>query len=155
MEFELFERDFIRRTQRIIDQYDRYVMTQVPPADRFDVTLLINCLLGLLVMPNERRFERIPPLSLDQLGDWGLPPDFVRAWGTHPKKVKPENRRTLAEIVYRMRNSVCHLRIEPTGDGSEITHVRFFDANGFDATLPEGVLRQFAKRLADCVGGSV
>src|SRR5207237_9091448 len=107
MEYELFERDFIVRTLKVIDQYERHVMNDVPKQDQFEITLLINCLLGLLVLPNERCYESIPALPLNQLSDWGLSPDFILSWGTRRKDVK-ERHGNLLEIVHRLRNGVAH-----------------------------------------------
>ncbi|MEW6226592.1 MAG: HEPN family nuclease [Bacillota bacterium] len=75
MEYEIFERDFIVRTLKIIRQYEKYV----PVSEQFEVTLLINCLLGLLVLPKERCYVDIPDVLIEELEGWGLRADHIKA----------------------------------------------------------------------------
>ena len=151
MEYEIFERDFIVRTLKIVEQYEKHVMTNVPKNEQFEVTLLINCLLGLLVLPKERCYGSVPALPLDQLKDWGLVHGFIRSWGSHPKNLKPEHYGTLLEVVQRLRNGVAHTRVRPLGNGSEITELEFTDLNGFHAVVPVDNLKTFVTRLAQSV----
>ena len=46
MQYDTIDYDFIKRTLEIIDEYQ---------GDN-DVTLLINCCLGLLILPKEKHF---------------------------------------------------------------------------------------------------
>ena len=151
MEYELFERDFIVRTLRLVEQYEQHVMKDVPKQEQFEVTLLINCLLGLLVLPKERCYVSIPALPLDQLNDWGLSPDFIQSWGNHPRNLNPEHYGTLLEVVQRLRNGVAHTHVRPLGNGSEITKLEFTDRNGFRAVFPIGNLKAFVTKLAQSV----
>lgn len=80
MEYEIFERDFIVRTLKIIRQYEKYV----PVSEQFEVTLLINCLLGLLVLPKERCYVDIPDVPIEELEGWGLRADHIKA-GHHAR----------------------------------------------------------------------
>ena len=50
-----FELDFMSRSREIIEQY------QGP----YDATLLINCMLGLLVVPKETLFSDIPLIPFE------------------------------------------------------------------------------------------
>ena len=52
-DYSHIERDFIQRTQTIIEQYEQHVQTAVSADEAFEVTLLLNCLLGLLVFPQQ------------------------------------------------------------------------------------------------------
>ncbi len=144
-EYEDFERDFISRTLLILDQYDRQA---IPEKERFEVTLLINCLLGLLVLPKEFWFDKVPRLDLSTLAGWSFEPRYVIEWGDRPKTLAKEDHGTLREIVYRMRNGVAHLQIKATGDGHDITAIEFADWNGFRATLPVTSLALFVRKLA-------
>lgn len=60
MEYENFGRDFIARTLIILNQYETLVMVNIAESEQFEVTLLLNCLLGLLVFPKERFYKNIP-----------------------------------------------------------------------------------------------
>lgn len=51
MRFEIVERDFVFRTLALLNQYDQYVLPRVPDSEQFEVTLLLNSLLGLIVLP--------------------------------------------------------------------------------------------------------
>ncbi|MFZ5809259.1 MAG: HEPN family nuclease [Chloroflexota bacterium] len=151
MEYEIFERDFIVRTLKILNQYETLVMGKVAESEQFEVTLLINCLLGLLVLPKERCYVSIPELSLDQLTEWGLAPEFIQSWGNHPHNLKPEQYCTLLEIVQRLRNGVAHTHVKPLGNGNEITKLEFTDRNGFRAVVPVQNLKIFVTKLAQSV----
>ena len=142
--YKRFEIDFIVRTVKILEQYEEAVTRN----EQYEVTLLINCLLGLLVFPREYWRNKIPRLSLDQLTDWGLRAAYIADWGERPRSVRKEDYGTLREVVHRMRNGVAHLRITPTADGGEIAELQFTDENGFRANVPAADLRRFAVRLA-------
>ncbi len=47
------EFDFIQRTKKIINQYDSLL---IPDNDKFEVTLFLNCLVGLLILPQQKWF---------------------------------------------------------------------------------------------------
>ena len=53
---EPYAREFILRTLSIIEQYE----THVPSGpEKYEQTLLLNCLLGLLVLPSETQLKTI------------------------------------------------------------------------------------------------
>jgi hypothetical protein len=60
-----FEPDFINRTLALIEQYDDFI-GDVDFKEQYNYTLLINCFLGLIVMPKERVIENIPEIELTQ-----------------------------------------------------------------------------------------
>jgi hypothetical protein len=66
-----FERDFMRRTLELVRA------CKGPHA----ATLLLNCLLGLLIVPKEASLERIPQDPLANLQMWGIPPDSIKSCG--------------------------------------------------------------------------
>src|SRR5437773_6933740 len=111
MEMERVERDLILRTLKLIDQYDTYVLPHVPEDDQVEVTLLINCLLSLLVVPKERWYEQVEPTPLGDLAAWGISENLIESWGRCPR-CGGEPQHHLREFLRRMRNSVCHARIE-------------------------------------------
>ncbi len=149
-DYELFERDFIVRTLKIIEQYDRHVVGHVQKSEQFEITLLINCLLGLLVLPKERCYAQIPYVPVERFGEWGLPPDFIRSWGNGAGNPGPKER-DLAQVIHRMRNSVAHLRVEAHANSGEIAELEFSDRNGFRCVAPVSSLKMFVMRLAQSV----
>ena len=58
-----FELDFMSRTREIIEQYK----------EPYEATLLINCMLGLLVVPKETLFNDIPPIPFESLTEGSVP----------------------------------------------------------------------------------
>jgi hypothetical protein len=151
MEYKIFERDFIVRTQTTIQQYECYVLKQVPKQEQFEITLLINCLLGLLVLPNQRLYVNIPDIPIGQLKDWGLQEKHIIEGKGLPMK----------QIIRHMRNSVAHFRLKPLGDGSKITQLKFWDEKfdestyrtekNFEAVIPVETLRMFVQKLTESV----
>jgi hypothetical protein len=147
--YENIDTDFANRTLRIIEQYDEHI-PEGP--DKYEVTLLVNCLLGLLVLPQQRRYDGIPDVPLDNLNEWQIEGAFITAWGIgeHGQPAP----RTLRELVRRLRNSVAHFQIEAEGTHTDIERLTFVDRNGFRATIPVDNLRGFVKKFASAIGAT-
>ena len=141
---EIFQRDFIARTLEIVEQYEKYVMKCVSENQQFEVTLLINCLLGLLVLPKEHCYRSIPNKPIKELEEWGLFPDFIQDWGS-------EDHHTLPKFVKKLRNAVAHTSLCLHGDGVQITSLEFKDKDGFCAIVPFDNLKTFVTKLAQSV----
>jgi hypothetical protein len=147
MEYPQFELDFVHRTKALLEQYDAHVLPAVDVPARYEVTLLINCLLGLIVLPKELLSAKIPAEPEDRFGAWGLPAGTIRRW-EHVKGGSHQPR-TLSQLIRRLRNASCHLRIETESQDGEISALRFNDENGFDAVISVTCLRIFVLRLTD------
>ncbi len=131
-----FERAFIQRSLELVKQYE----------GPYDATLLLNCLLGLLVVPKESCLASIPDTPISELSAWGINPEAVRSYGSSNR---PDNDpRNLRGLVWRLRNAVAHFRFKPIPDRGEVTAFNFKDQSGFEATLPLTELRVFVERLA-------
>ena len=101
MSYNDFEKNFPRHTIEILEKY----FSKEP----HNVTLLINCMVGLLILPQEKFFknntflkklpEEIPP-------DWGLTREHVKQVQCSARGYKLEN------IVRHMRNAVAHMKIK-------------------------------------------
>lgn len=84
IQYGTVEIDFVRRTFAILDQYDRHVLPSVSREESYEVTLLLNCLLGLVVLPFEHlkrtkggkgspricEDDQLPVLELSD--EWGM-----------------------------------------------------------------------------------
>lgn len=55
-----FEEDLVMRTMMLIDQYHEEIIPNKPFQEQLNYTLLLNCLLGLIVMPKEMALSAIP-----------------------------------------------------------------------------------------------
>ena len=155
MIYQRFECDFIERTMKIIKQYEDFVENNknIQDEEKFEVTLLINCLLGLLVLPKQKHIHNIPQIPVSQLAEkWDFREEFIERWGN-----VQENMRDLPYIVLRMRNSVAHMNITILGNGETIEFIEFNDDkysnNIFKAKIPVKNLKTFVKNLAKSIIG--
>jgi HEPN pEK499 p136 len=138
-----FNKDVIERTIEIVDSYDKI------KGEKYEVTLLINCLTGLLVLPKEilskKKCYSLPDSNLEDLKDWGIKQEHIKEVSCTSCGYKLNN------IVRHMRNSVAHMRIESLNDASgKIVELRFKDS-GFKAEIPIDALEEFVKKLAGSV----
>lgn len=99
-----FVEEFIARTRKIIAQYENV------QGEHYESTLLANCLLGLLVFPEEKYFSQLRDdlISAESLTDLS-------------KAVKRSPRKSLdlRYILRRMRNAAAH------------GHIRFSSATAY------------------------
>lgn len=131
-----FERAFIERSLTLVQEYK----------GPFDATLLLNCLLGLLVVPKESCLAAIPQVPIAELKQWGIDPKAITSFG---RSDGPNNDpKNLRGLVWRLRNAVAHFRFKPVPSRGEVTAFNFRDKSGFEATVPLSELRVFVERLA-------
>ncbi|MEZ4619249.1 MAG: HEPN family nuclease [Caldilineaceae bacterium] len=156
-DYKVIELDFIRRTIAILDQYDSHVRGNVSPGEEYEVTLLLNCLLGLLIYPHHLATEKKwgSWLTNDKVKDagpeWGINLDNIKCAGHKidnkaAKKLQPciacnrkpelpyvtidKDNLTIRQLVRQLRNAVAHpsFRTEPDGNGTDQIHaVEFKD----------------------------
>ena len=143
------EFDFIERTKLILEQYDKTDFSEVPE-EKYEITLYMNCLMGLLVVPQQVWHDNIPKGDLDE--NWFIEKGHISfCIETGEKRYKIKN------IVKHIRNSVAHGRVIPIsedrGTNKKITHLRFKDLCGeqptFEAEIPVETLKKFALKFAD------
>jgi len=128
-----FEKDFPERTIDILKSYE----------GGYDVTLLLNCLLALLVLPKEKYYERIPE---EIPHGWGLTKEHITTVYCEACGYK------LREIVRHMRNAIAHMRIKTADDNNgNIEMVRFKDRSKFIAEIPVKDLKTFVIKLNEYV----
>lgn len=131
-----FAKSFMRRTLDIASTY----------AGPYDATLLVNCLLGLLIVPKEALIDKIPAAPFASLADWGICPGSIKSPGRC--EYGHDHEPNLRQLVRRMRNAVAHFRIEPFPSKGEVEGFTFRDKNGFHARLPLAELHQFVVKLS-------
>ncbi len=131
-----FERDFMRRTLTLVKQYK----------GPYDATLLLNCLLGLLIVPKETSIDRIPTDPISELGKWGISPASIKSFGK--KTTKNQHPQTLRGIVWNLRNSVAHFRFRPIHKNRQVIALDFDDRSGFSASIKLDEVRVFVEKLA-------
>ena len=132
--------DFIERTQKIVKSYHA----------EWDVTILINCCVGLLIIP----FTEISSKKYSK----HLNGDINKSeWGIALKDVKIETDYSIKNITRRLRNSIAHNRFVylPKSDNAKIIgEIKFTDrANGsrsdnFELTVSVEDFRKFLDKLS-------
>lgn len=138
------EFDFVERTKKIIEQYDSLT---IPEKDKFEVTLLLNCLVGLLILPQQNWYDNLPSEIISQK-EWGITPE-------HISFIKRGETKNIKDISRHLRNSVAHYRFKAFDNSSnKISRIKFedFEQSGnktFEALIPLANLRQFTNRLSD------
>lgn len=137
MEYEIVERDFVVRSLLLLEQYDKHVKPSTLPEKHFEVTLLLNCLLGLIILPFEHlkrkqnnQFPKIcegdetPIHTLDN--EWGLNKLEISKI-VMKNKILSQDDITLRVIFAMFRHSMSHSRFEdgnkhPTPDGLSVAY---------------------------------
>ena len=168
-DYARMEVDFIRRTLEIIDQYAELVRGRVDKDQEYEVTLLMNCLLGLLIYPQQIAHHKgwQPWLSTAKLSyedsQWGLSREMLRSAGylnDNQTKIGYE-RLTVRNLIRQMRNAAAHARFY-VGDHSDnqgqITEIEFKDEereDGFHLVIPVANLKTFVRRLARSALGQI
>lgn len=164
MDYGCIKRDFIIRTWEIVKQYDTHVLGNVDEENEFEVTLLMNCLLGLLVYPaavaskreNQSNFNDwlTQDKVVDVGSDWGLEQDYFKSAGYKDEKAITIEQLTLRNCIRQMRNSASHADFKVHDDGSKSGKLRVvvFEDNinqdGFHLEMPVENLRHLICKLA-------
>jgi hypothetical protein len=130
-----FELEFMRRTLKIVQEYD----------GPLDATLLLNCLLGLLIVPKETSIDKVPDDPIANLARWGISPTSIKQWGIKKGESLPQ---TIRQLVWSLRNSVAHFNIKPIEQRRVCVGYDFSDASGFHAKITLHELRRFVEILA-------
>jgi hypothetical protein len=131
-----FARSFMRRTLEVARTY----------AGPYDATVLINCLLGLLIVPKESLLDKIPQAPFASLADWGIQPTSIKSPGRC--EYGHEHSPNLRQLVRRMRNAVAHFRIDPLSSNGRVRGFSFKDRNGFHAEVSLEEIHAFVTKLA-------
>lgn len=106
-----FVKDFVSRTKENIDHGN----------NPYEVTQLINSLIGLLILPKEKYYERISNRMVDKELLEKVEKCVI---------IKPEDKAlTLRYIIRRMRNAIAHFHIDFKIDANtrEISEIIFSD----------------------------
>lgn len=105
MNYEHVVRDFARRTRTNLYAIERL---EAQGDEAYEVTQLVNSMLGLLVFPKERFIDQIPATSLEELkaDGWPLP----KVVGDFPQA------RDLRQLIRYLRNAVAHFNLEFVGE---------------------------------------
>lgn len=132
-----FERSFSERTLRLVQDYN----------GPYDATLILNCLLGLLVVPKETVLSAIPESPLFELPKWGISECCIKNPG-RPTKTNPHPE-TLRGLVANLRHSVAHFRIKPVPATGDVHSFEYRNDVGFHAVISVSEMREFVRLLSE------
>ena len=132
-----FEHSFMQHTLEIVRAYD----------GQFNASVLINCLLGLLVVPMELSLSAIPLDPLSELSLWGINPDSIKNVGRITRGNPQPG--TIRGLVINLRHSVAHFKLEPVPRIGEVHSFEFSNRDGLNATISLKELGAFVIKLAD------
>ena len=137
------EDEFIARTQKNLIAIE---CLKEEGVEVYEVTQLLNSMLGLLIFPKERRlYEKIQPKSWDTMVEEGWP--LPSGDNAHVSD--------LEELIRHMRNAVAHCKFNLTTDHDEISSIEFRDIPSFwTGVYDVASLRKFVYMFLDHIQSS-
>jgi hypothetical protein len=137
--------DFIDRTMKLITQYEGILMkSEFEFQNQYNYTLLINCLLGIIILPKEKFYSHIPnPRINNELKkNMGLENTIIN------KRIF-----TLRDLMIELRHSIAHfdIKISSNDDDFLIDYIEFNDDNGFVAKFKSNELLPFLRYYTDWI----
>lgn len=106
MEYQNFNIDFVKRTIELLESVET----------EYDVTLLINCLFGLIVIPTEYKYHRA---TYEKYAEKCL--ENIKKYSFR-RKCEDEQ-----DLVRCIKNSLSHLNFQVGSDGSKLNMIKFRD----------------------------
>lgn len=137
--------DFAKRTKVNLSQIDR---SRINGEEVYEVTQLINSLLGLIVFPKEKYYLNIPETSLDELVENGWPRIQV-VGGFQPAA-------NLRMQMRYLRNAVAHFNLDFIPDASnDIAGIRVWNIKdkemNWQAEIPLTDLRLLVDKFINLI----
>lgn len=119
MELPDFRVDFVDRTIEIIDKLSKKT--------DYEVTLLINCLFGLIVIPTEVDYAEYHANYEEDFVNFCI--EKLNQYRPSIQQKIPDDLNIPAErlLVRCMKNALSHLNIETTSEDGKISAVKFKD----------------------------
>ncbi len=153
-----FDYTFTRRTLEIVHQSG---------AGPYEVTNLINCLLGLLLVPRDSVFAALPDVPVKGLQSWGITRNSIRKFsagrkgngrnGNGRKRRSARNGHpdgpTLRQLVEQLRTAVAAGTLKPRIANNRFVGLELRDGQGFHMVLTTMELKRFVRKLAQYLGG--
>ena len=127
----------MHRTRQILRDYK----------GEYDATLLINCLLGLVIVPKEEFLMSVPEDSFSTITEWGIDGSSIKNQG----KVTDNNPKpaTTRGFVINLRHSVAHFSLKPVSDKGNVYAFDFTNDSEFHAVISLDEIRNFVWKLAE------
>ena len=123
---ETFDIQFIERTKKIIENYK----------GTYNITLLLNCLLGLIVLPSEfykRKSRNFFDVEIDKIQEiQDLTENILFNPTKRKKNTWVEDKRSLKNLIKKIRNGVSHQQIECVDENGRWDRVIIRDFNTYN-----------------------
>jgi hypothetical protein len=146
--YENQDLDFVKRTKEIIEQYDSF---QLNTDEKYEVTLLLNCFVGLLILPQQKLFDELPTTLINSR-DWGISPNDIETIIDNRRNIEEKNVRNIAR---HLRNSISHYRFTAyPASVDAIKEIEFLDylndktTKSFEVTITIDNLRIFINKIS-------
>lgn len=149
MNYQDIIRNFVQRTRINLD----YIENALANSDEvYEVTQLVNSLLGLLVFPEQYYFHQIPQIPLEELVTKGWPK--IKVVGDFQPAID------LREQMRYLRNSIAHFNIRFLHDAKDvISGLHIWNTNPhikghpktWEAEIPLEDLRLLVNKFADLI----
>lgn len=123
--YKNIEHDFIDRTMKLITQYES-IINKYKFEEQYNYTLLLNCLLGVIVLPKERLYAHIPNHKMTRV--------LKQEMGLRESNINSDYK-TLRDLVHALRNSVAHYNFEIISDTNDYLIDRILFRKGKDNGL--------------------
>lgn len=146
-----FDTHFIERTRKIIDGYK----------GAYNITLLLNCLLGLIVLPSEFYKRQARTFFEKEIADIPELNDIIQGITFNPTKriggkQWTADKKNLRNLIKKVRNGVSHQQIECVDNNGNWDRVLIRDFNmhnnnnlELEVSWTPKQLKQFAIFVAD------
>jgi len=138
MNYETLEIDFIERTLAVIAQYEQCELK----SDKYEVTLFVNCLTGLLLLPKEKGLlHYLPNENIT----------FLTSLGIDILHIKYTEIKTIKDLATQLRHCLAHFDIKFTDNGTyKIQNIVFEDNQEKKGVIAEFTLLEI-KILVKCL----
>lgn len=124
--------NLIKRTKEIITQYDSF---KLPPQKNYDVTLLLNCCIGLLVVVYEKQNDAcFLKTNMLPLSDWHIDEGNITIIKTRNMNDQIIN---LDNVCKHLRNSIVHCHFKALSHKGQLIDSLVFDDYSDNNEIPE------------------
>ncbi|MFM8911949.1 MAG: HEPN family nuclease [Flammeovirgaceae bacterium] len=147
---EIFDIEFIERTKKVIQEYK----------GNYNITLLLNCLSGLIVLPSEYYKRKSRIFFEKDTSEFKELTGLLDNATFNPTKRKNNiwiaDKKSLKNLIKKVRNGVSHQQIECVGNNGKWQSVVLRDINTYnlnnielEVTWTTKQLKTFALFVAD------
>ena len=144
-----YDIEFVERTKKIIAEYK----------GEYKLTILLNCMIGLVILPNERLQNIAPELWNRNIEELPIYSDLrVNIFNPIQKKDKETGgfiyyRKTVEIFLKKLRNGIAHQNIQAINENGSFVGViirnKFRSIVDFEVAFRRRELQKFANFIAD------